>query len=529
MTTSIQSACDAPEQFKNRGRAVFLQPVRERVELAGLRQLWAAAPAAEGSWTFRGDGGFLSVARDGGLVDLFPVDDGSGRQRWDRVPQPGGAVALRVHAGLDAGAPAWLTRLGNLKVCLRRAVTPQGLWRLQDSAAPPAQPSKPPQPAAQPAAQPAGLRPRDVLLAKRGRALGLLRESRGFCIYADAESRAGQMQAVVDYLDRTWAAYLALGFAVRPSVAASQGWDAFKKPVYLGGTAPPGPCGGCPESGHGYEFQGWDDAGHAFLCTGGFGAEGGCVAHELGHLMQVATGGFTWGGTCPWAWESAAQFMRWHGCAREEDAESLVPWLRHHAKSLERHDGSDAAYPYGSWLWWVWLDAEFGAGSTGRAWSTAAAPESPLAACARVAGVALPDLFARWVAALLAQTHTASASDPRWARVNAHIGHGAGWATFERVTETPAGYVPAAADLETNGFHALRLADGARRGEGRLRLDCALPDARLVVVVPGGGQQHLRAGEASAPVPLGRALLGVCCATTGATAAVAYSVAVVAK
>jgi hypothetical protein len=519
--TSIQSACDAPEQFKNRGRAVFLQPVAARVDLAGLRQLWTAAPAADGAWTFRGGSGFLSVTPDGGLVDLYPVDDGSGRQRWDRVSQPGGAVALRVHAGLNAGAPCWLTRLGNLKVCLRKAVTPQGLWRLSD----------PPPADAKPAdAKPADakqLAARDVLLARRGRPLALTRESPGFCMYADVDPD-GRMPAVLAFMEKTWAAYLALGFAVRPSVTAAQGWEAFKKPVYLGGATPPGPCGGCPESGHGYEYQGWDDAGHAFLCTGGFGAEGGCVAHELGHLMQVGTGGFTWGGTCPWAWESAAQFMRWHGCPGEEDAESLKPWLKSHWASIERNEG-DAAYHYGSWLWWVFLDAEFGAGTTGRVWSTAAAPESPLAACSRVAGVPLPDLFCRWVAAVLTQKYTATAQSARWARVNAAIGHSAGWATFDALAEPGEGrWAPAAQNLERGGFHALRLADGKARGPRKLRLDAPGAGFRAVVVVDGAARYWLRAGETTPePVPVARTVLGISATDGTAGAAGPYAVSAV--
>ena len=522
--TSIQSACDAPEQFKNRARAVFLQPVAARVDLAGLRQLWTAAPAADGAWTFRGGGGFLSVTPDGGLVDLYPVDDGSGRQRWDRVQQPGGAVALRVHAGLDAGAPCWLTRLGNLKVCLRKAVTPQGLWRVSDPQ-PAAAAAAKPQAAAKPAAQApaAGLRARDVLLSKRGRPLKLLRESTEFCVYSDVDSD-GQMQAVADSLQSIWETYLGMGFRVKDSVRASQGWDAYKKPAYMAGTTPPGPCGGCPESGHGYEYQGWDDSGHAFMCTGGYGPKGGCVAHELGHLMQVATGGFGYGGMCPWAWESGAQFMRWFGCPTEEDSESLKPWLQNHATSIERHDGSACCYQYGSWLWWIVLDGEFGAGTTARAWNECAAPETPLETCARIVGVALPDLFARWVGCLLTQKHTRAGE--RWARVNAVIGHSAGWNTFDTFSETPTGYA-SAAPLERNAFHALRLSDGKARGVRTLRLDSGIPEARMVVVVDGKVVCAVPAGTASPAVPLAKTWVGITVTGPTTTESHAYSVSAV--
>lgn len=525
--TSIQSACDAPEQFKNRSRPVFLQPIRERVCLDALRSTWDVAD--HGAYlTIRDSlGMYLSVKPDGSLIDLYPVDDGSGRQRWVSSPAPDGAVRLRVAGGMNPGAPAWLARLGGLKVCLRAGPAPQTAWRLLR---PPPPKAKPP-PAATPGAE---LKPRDVLLAKRGRALAVCRCSRQFAIFSDVDA---ECQGIVDELEKSWATYAGpLGFVARASVVDAQDWDEFKKAVYLGGQSPPGPCGGCPESGHGYEYQATTDEGKSYLVTGGWGARCSLNAHELGHLMQVATGGFTWGGTCPWAWESSAQFMRWHGCTTEEDSGSLKPWLAHHAKSLERHDGTPTAYPYGSWFWWMFLDGEFGAGATGRVWSTAAAPEMPLAACARVAGVGLPDLFARWVGACLTQKYTRGG--PRWDRVNAEIGHAAGWATFDELRETPAGYEgpprDAPAGLERNGFHALRLADGKRRGQARLRLDVAAgapPEFRLVVVSGGGGggaPQVLPAGAVSAPVALAKTVLGVC--LTGATSAdtFGYAVSVVA-
>lgn len=501
MTTSIQSACDAPEQFKNRSRPVFLQPIRERVGLDPLRSLWDVTDHG-GFLTIRDAGGlYLSVKPDGSLIDLYPVDDGSGRQRWAREPAPDGAVRLRVAGGMNAGAPTYLARMGNLKLCLRAGPAPQTAWRLLG---PP--PPKAPKPPSTPGNN-AELAPRDVLLAKRGRALAVCRCSRQFAIFSDLDV---QCQAIADELEKSWATYAGpLGFAAKDSVVQAQDWDEFKKAVYLGGQTPPGPCGGCPESGHGYEYQATTDAGKSYLVTGGWGPKSGLNAHELGHLMQVATGGFTWGGTCPWAWESSAQFMRWHGCPSEEDSESLKPWLANHSRSIERHDGTPTAYPYGSWFWWMFLDGEFGAGTTGRVWTTATAPEMPLAACARVTGVALADLFARFVGACLTQRYYKGG--PRWDRVNATIGHAGGWATFDALRESGPGYEPAAQDLEPGGFHALRLSDGKARGPKRLRLDAANPNFRAVVVVDGAVRCVLRAGESTPqPVPVAKTVVGIC-------------------
>ena len=511
----IQSGCNAPDTFKNAGRSVFLQPVPQStpVPLSPLRSEWSAVEG-DGFWTFSDHGGnFLSVDAAGSVVDTYPVDDGSGRQRWVLEPTGDGGTRIRNFAGMNPGAPRYLARMGNLKTRLRAdGKDPTCRWL---TTTPPKPKPKPPTPTPS-----RGLVARDVLLAKRGRPLKLLRESAEFCVYADVDP-AGQLQPVADSLQSIWGIYLGMGFRVKDSVRASQGWDAYKKPAYLAGTTPPGPCGGCPESGHGYEYQGWDDHGHAFMCTGGYGAKGGCVAHELGHLMQVATGGFAYGGMCPWAWESGAQFMRWHGCPTEEDSESLKPWLQHHATSIERHDGSPCCHQYGSWLWWIVLDGEFGAGTTARAWNECTAPETPLETCARIVKVPLPDLFARWVGCLLTQKHTRAGE--RWARVNAVIGHSAGWNTFDRFSETPTGYA-SAAPLERNAFHALRLSDGKARGVRKLRLDSAAPEARMVVVVDGKVVCSVPAGTPSPGVPLAKTWVGVC--LTGATTTESHSYAI---
>jgi hypothetical protein len=520
----IQSGCNAPDTYKNAGRSVFLQPVPQStpVPLSPLRSDWSAVQTGD-FWTFSDHGGnFLSVDAAGTVVDTFPVDDGSGRQRWVLEPTGDGGTRIRNFAGMTPGAPRYLARMGNLKTRMRadgKDKTCRWLTTSTPTPTPPAPTPKPPTPTPTPTQK---LAARDVLLSKRGRPLKLLRESAEFCVYADVDPD-GQLQPVADSLQSIWATYLGMGFRVKDSVRASQGWDAYKKPAYLAGTTPPGPCGGCPESGHGYEYQGWDDHGHAFMCTGGYGAKGGCVAHELGHLMQVATGGFGYGGMCPWAWESGAQFMRWHGCPTEEDSESLKPWLQHHATSIERHDGSACCHQYGSWLWWIVLDGEFGAGTTARAWNECAAPETPLETCARIVKVPLPDLFARWVGCLLTQKHTRAGE--RWARVNAVIGHSAGWNTFDKFSETPKGYA-SAAPLERNAFHALRLSDGKARGVRTLRLDCAIPEARMVVVVDGKVACAVPAGAPSPAVPLAKTWVAITITGPTTTESHAYAIAV---
>ena len=174
----------------------------------------------------------------------------------------------------------------------------------------------------------------------------------------------------------------------------------------------------------------------------------------------------------------------------ESPAESLKPWLKNHAKSSDR-------------FFWIFLDREFGTGTTGQVRSRA--PESPMEASSRITGVSVPDLFGRWVGALLTQKYT--------------IGHSGGWNTFDALREDGGAYTPVTADLERNGFHALRLSDGRARGPRRLRLDPASPgdsDWRLVVV---GGKnacvQVLRAGQESLAVFLVDAIIGVC--VTGPT------------
>lgn len=522
--TTIQSGCDAPPDFKNRTRAMFLQPVPQGtpVPLGPLRNVWSAIRSGE-HWTFSDHkNGFLSTSADGSVVDTFPVDDGSGRQRWVLEPLgPADTYALRNAGGMTTGAPRYVGRAGNFRTKMRADPrAEQSRWIVTGLSAAPK-----PAAAAPPAAPPppnGSLKARDVLLQKRGKPLRLLRESPQFCIWAD-QGDGGAMQEVVDNLEVVWKTYAAMKFSPKPEIVASQGWAAHKKSVYLSGTTPPGPCCACPESGHGYEYQGWE-GGNAFLVTGGFGPKGGCAAHELGHLMQCATGGFNWGGTCPWAWESGAQFMRWHGCPTEEDSESLRPWLKNHSKSIERNEG-DSCYHYGSWFLWMFLDGEFGAGTTGRIWSEARAPESPLEASARIAGVSVPDLFARWVGALLTQRYTSATSasgSERWDRVNRAIGHADGWATFDALREEGGAYVPADPGLERNGFHALRLSDGKARGPRRLRLDPASPDPGWRMVVVSGKDRNknvqvLKAGQESLAVFLADTVIGVC--ATGPTSA----------
>ena len=516
---TIQSGCDAPPDFKNRSRAMFLQPVAQGtpVPLGPLRNVWnATKSAAGGYWTFSDHkNGFLSTNADGTAVDTFPVDDGSGRQRWVLEPLgPANTFALKNAGGMVDGAPRFVGRAGNFKTKMRAdPKAEQSRWIVTGLAAPPAAPPATPAPTTQSST----LTARDVLLQKRGKPLRLLRESPQFCIWADhGDGKA--MQDVVDNLEAVWGLYIqTLKFVPKPAVVASQGWNTCKKSIYLSGTTPPGPCCACPESGHGYEYQGWE-GGNAFLVTGGFGPKGGCAAHELGHLMQCATGSFNTGGACPWAWESGAQFMRWHGCPTEEDSESLRPWLKNHAKSIERNEG-DTCYHYGSWFLWMFMDGEFGAGTTGRIWSESRAPESPLEASARIAGVSVPDLFARWVGALLTQKYTKGT--PRWDRVNQAIGHSAGWNTFDGLREEGGAYVPATPDLERNGFHALRLSDGKALGPRRLRLDPASPDPNWRLVVVSGKDdknrsvQILKAGQESLAVFLATTTIGVC--VTGPT------------
>ncbi len=515
--TTIQSGCDAPDTFKFPKRPVFLQPVPPGapLPLAPLRAVWDARQGGS-YWTFSDHtGNFLSVSADGSVVDTFPADDASGRQRWTLDPLPNGGFVIKNYGGMDPGAPRFLARMGNLKVRMRRdAADHTCRWLV---AVPPAMPPVPPMP-------PSGtLAPRDVLLQKRGnRALPVLRESPGFCMWAGAGADQEVMARVLTNLEKIWTLYTTtLGFREKPEVVKSQGWDRFKKSIYLSGSPPPGPCEGCPESGHGFEYQGWEGP-CAFLVTGGYGPEGGCVAHETGHLAQVATGAFGWGGTCPWAWESSAQFMRWHGCPTEEDAESLKPWLKNHASSIERHDGADTCYAYGSWYWWVFMDAEFGVGTTGRVWAEARAPEMPMAVCARLACLTVPDLHARFLGAVLTQKHFRGT--PRWDRVNKCIGHEAGWNTWDALREVNGTYQPVSQNLEKGGFHALRLADAKLRGPKKLRLDAAGNEWRMVVVVDAKVRAVLKAGETSEPVPLAKTTLGICVPGDYASGPQAYSV-----
>ena len=180
--------------------------------------------------------------------------------------------------------------------------------------------------------------------------------------------------------------------------------------------------------------------------------------------------------------------------------EPLGPWgLKNHAKTSDR-------------FFWIFLDAEFGAGTTGRVRSESRAPESPMEASSRITGVSVPDLFGRWVGALLTQKYTKGGPHGD----SAAVGH---WNTFDALREDGGAYTPVTADLERNGFHALRLSDGRARGPRRLRLDPASPgdsDWRLVVV---GGKnacvQVLRAGQESLAVFLVDAIIGVC--VTGPT------------
>lgn len=502
---TIIAASLAPERFPHRDRTVFLQPAPpgHALVLAPGRAEWKVV-RADGFVTFQdhSSGAFLSVDAAGTVVDTFPVDDGSGRQRWVMEDLGNGVVAIRVHSGMNDGA-RYLSRLGNLKTKLRPGhAADEAHWKVSETAAA--------SPAAPAAPTPSGgpLAARDVLLGDRnGRALPLMRESGQFCIYANTGDLA-KMQETCDTVERVWQMYQnALGFKVRGDVQVKQGWDRFKKTLYLSGAPPPGPCCSCPESGHGYEWQGWTkDGTHAFLCTGGFGD--GCLSHELAHLMQVGTGGFTWGGpSLPWAFESSAQFCRWFGADREEDWGSLKPWLEHHATSIERHDGSPQCYQYGSWLWWMFMDREFGAGTVGRVWSESVQPETPLQACARVSGVALPDLFARFVGSCV----SSSWRGERWDRVWAQVGHpGGAWSTFDRLEETPGGYT--ARGLERCGFHALRLSDASRRGPHALTLRADNSDWRMVVAIDGKVRAILRAGETSSEkFPVAKCIVGVCC------------------
>lgn len=531
--TSIQSGCPAPPAFKNAARAVYLQPVQRGipVALAPARSCWEARASADGTyWVFSDHAGnCLSVSREGTAVDTF-ADDGSGRQRWALEPVPGAAsntYLIRSWGGLNEGAPSLLARMGNLKVGMRRDPgDPRCRWIVlglqAPAAAPPTLLPPPPQ------NQNQQLRARDVLLVKRGQPLEVMRESPEFCVWAGAGagSDAGLMQRLADYLDGVWRLYTVdMKFSVSPEIFERQEWGKFKKAAYLAGTSPPGPCKGVPESGHGYEWQGFSDEGKAFIVTGGFGVEGGCAAHELAHMAQAGTGGFGWGGSCPWAFESCAQYMRWHGCPTEQDGESLKPWLKNHMTDMQKNEG-DACYHYGSWLFWLWLDSPEvgGPGTVGRVWTSSRAPEDPLQACSRVTGVPLPDLFARWVAALLSGSKCFNGG-PRWDQVNACIGHGKGWNTFDAVSSDPGGssYAPSPAErsLERNGFHALRLADCGVRGQRRLRLDPvagagASADWRMVVAVAGKPPQVLKAGEASFAVPLAKTVLGVSVTGSGA-------------
>lgn len=526
---SIQSGCHAPDTFKNAARAVYLQPVQRGipVSLAPARSCWEARASADGTyWVFSDHAGnYLSVNRDGTAVDTF-AEDGSGRQRWVLEPVPGSAdtYLIRSWGGLNKGAPSLLSRMGNLKVTMRRdSKDPRSRWVVLGLNAPPSTPPPPP-PNPNPKASTTQLKARDVLLAKRGQPLEVMRESPEFCVWASSGSDAGLMQRLADYLQRVWRLYTVdMKFAVSEEILRRQEWREYKKSAYLAGTSPPGPCKGVPESGHGYEWQGFTDEGKAFIVTGGFGAEGGCAAHELAHLAQAGTGGFGWGGSCPWAFESSAQYMRFAGCPGEQDSESLKPWLENHMTDMQKNEG-DGCYHYGSWLFWLWLDSPEvgGPGTVGRIWTTSKAPEDPLQACSRVTGVALPDLFARWVAALLSGSKCFNGG-PRWDQINAHIGHGKGWNTFDAISSDGASYVPSPAkrSLERNGFHALRLADCSVRGQRRLRLDPAAgagasSDWRMVVAVAGKPPQVLKAGDASFPVPLAKTFLGVSVTGSGA-------------
>lgn len=517
MGTTIQSGCNAPESFKNPGRPVFLEAVApgKPLGLNTLRTQWIGKQAG-GYWTFATHFGFLSVNGAGTVIDTFSVDDGSGRQRWvlEPVPNEKDVFYMKVSGGMDAGAPTYLARAGLLKTKLVAKPSTQCRWIILGLSSPS------PAPAAPAPAAPAGpLAPRDVLLQKRGHPLKTLVESAQFCIWAAQGADTTLMQRVVTYVESVWNTYIQkLKFAVKADVAQGQEWGVYKKPLYLAGSSPPGPCDGCPESGHGYEYQAWTDQGKAYLVTGGCGAEGGCVAHELAHLMQAATGSFGWGGNCPWAFESSAQYMRFIGCPAEEDAESLKPWLQYHMTSIQKHDGSPECHQYGSWLWWIWLDRQFGWGTVGKIWNEARAPEDPMHTASRICGVPAPDLFARWVASLLSNSAFYNDGE-RWTRINAHVGHAAGWSTFDPLLCDGAKYTPAPAQfsLEKYGFHALRLSDAKPRGPKKVRLDAAAPGDWRMVVVSNGKDiiSILKPGEISPPVPLAKTTLGICIAGDG--------------
>lgn len=379
----------------------------------------------------------------------------------------------------------------------------------------------------QPAIQikvPSNLVTRDPFSGKR-RALKNKYETAQYVVFWDSPLEGKTDAQTLDHVKRfvvdlevAWNAWTKAGFSAKDRL----GLGKYKKTVFLKGCPGVSCTLNTPPQAASYDFQGVEDN-QMYLSSGG----GYVGIHELAHIRQAATGGFS-NNSDPalqsrmgWVYESGAHYMTYclSGNKEAEDATdyfgtAITDWApAWHASSVELWDGGKNGNPYGLWIFMLWVDTRFGAGTVGRMWnenvrdangtSTELFPEC----LARLTKKNIPDLWGDWVASTLTFSYLRS---PRFSRLLTHLG--GGWTVFDPLTvEGTRAY--GTKPLQALGFHAFKL--DSRFANKRLRLETSIdPSSWRLVVVTGGKPLVYGSGTITASVGVGT-LLGIVCGTRG--------------
>ena len=336
----------------------------------------------------------------------------------------------------------------------------------------------------------------------------------GYLTYTAAEAlEVAKKMAVM--AEQAWKEFTRHGFALNPTALKFSGQDRYKKPIFMGGACTGGAvqCG-FPGGGNFLSKEG--DI--SFITAGDIGT----LPHELAHLRQVSSGGFTSGSNVGWAWESCACYMHewvstpvsYYNPPIAMGVDKL--WYERHALSLELHDGilsASSGYPYSSWPFWLWIDKTFGFGTVGRMWSESKPAENVPECLSRLVKKPVADLFGDWIAATLQFSYfNDPKGEPRYIEFSKLLKETfkSNWWTYFDTADVRGSTVTvtSAHALQPFGFHAVKL---DRLGGKRLRLDTTIdpPSWRMVVISDGKQAEILAAGVTSAPLGPSGGIVGI--------------------
>jgi len=248
------------------------------------------------------------------------------------------------------------------------------------------------------------------------------------------------------------------------------------------------------------------------------------IIHELGHLVQLRSGGFRDDPRVGWGWESNAEYMVYKVATIHNKTTIIGTMIRRAIEFLtdyywRRMDSFLEGIQYKSWIWWQCLDVLYGSDFVGKMWSNVEYRQPQFEEVARMrTGGDVPTMFAQYVRCVMnlnlgTATSRISGMKTLWKSTMFPM-------PFERTT-----FLNDEINMETHrlqpfGFVVVDIGSGTRTNNSYKAKIVPLPEDKHPCEAWRGvhGQTILRAHEWSPPFT-GKQVsaLGVTCATRNVT------------